>query len=72
MLADYEIADRTTLRDFKIPLLSLELPAGNDAAALALTAEIQGLEEKPPAKVPAGLPVDPASCKSVVHFYFAT
>lgn len=58
VLAEYEIADKTTLKDFKATLLSLELLAGNDDAALALIKEIRTLEDKPSAKLLTGLSVE--------------
>lgn len=36
ILAEYEIEDKSTLKEFKGTLLAMELLAGNDDAALAL------------------------------------
>ena len=58
ILAEYDIADKTTLKDFKGTLLSLELLAGHDEAALALIREMRELEDKPAAKLLTGLSVE--------------
>lgn len=55
VLAEYDITDKTTLKDFKGTLLSLELLAGQDEAALALIKEMRALEDKPAAKLLTGL-----------------
>jgi subtilisin family serine protease len=55
VLAEYDITDKTTLKDFKGTLLSLELLAGRDDAALALIREMRELEDKPSAKLLIGL-----------------
>jgi len=55
ILAEYDIADKTTLKDFKGTLLSLELLAGHDDAALALISEMRLLEDKPSMKLLIGL-----------------
>jgi hypothetical protein len=58
ILAEHDIADKTTLKDLKGTLLSLELLAGNDDAALELIREIRELEEKPSARLLTGLSVE--------------
>lgn len=55
ILAEYDIEDKTTLKQFKGTLLALELLAGNDDAAMALIRELRELEEKPSAKLLTGL-----------------
>jgi subtilisin family serine protease len=55
ILAEYDITDKTTLKDFKGTLLSLEMLAGHDDAALALIREMRELEDKPAAKLLMGL-----------------
>ena len=55
ILAEYEIEDKSTLKEFKGTLLAMELLAGNDDAALALIRELRELEEKPSAKLLTGL-----------------
>ena len=54
-LAEYDITDKTTLKDYKGTLLALELLAGNDEAALALISEMRKLEDKPAARLLMGL-----------------
>jgi len=53
--AEYDIEDKTTLKGFKGTLLSLDLLDGNEAAAMMLIKELRELEEKPAAKLLAGL-----------------
>lgn len=55
LLQDYEIADRATLVGVLTTLLAIEVHAGNYDAASARIAEIRRLEEKPAAKLTAGL-----------------
>lgn len=55
ILAEYDIEDKTTLKEFKGTLLALELLAGNDDAAMTLIRELRELEEKPSAKLLTGL-----------------
>ncbi len=55
ILAEYDIADKTTLKGFKGTLLAMELLAGNDDAAMTLIRELRELEEKPSAKLLTGL-----------------
>ena len=55
LLTEYEIADKSTLKDFKRTLLALESLAGNDYTALALIREMRALEDKPSAKLLIGL-----------------
>jgi subtilisin family serine protease len=55
ILAEYDIEDKSTLKEFKGTLLAMELLAGNDDAALALIRELRELEDKPSAKLMTGL-----------------
>ncbi|HWB05827.1 MAG TPA: S8 family serine peptidase [Verrucomicrobiales bacterium] len=55
ILAEYDITDKTTLKDFKGTLLALEMLAGHDDATLALIRELRELEDKPSAKLLTGL-----------------
>ena len=55
LLADYEIADRATLQDILGTLLSLDVHAGRYDEALKRIAAIRDLDDKPAAKLTAGL-----------------
>jgi len=55
ILAEYDLEDKSTLKEFKGTLLALELLAGNDDAALVLIRELRELEDKPSAKLLTGL-----------------
>lgn len=55
LLAGYEIADRATLREVIGTLLSLDVHAGRYESAKQRIAQLRELEEKPAAKLMAGL-----------------
>jgi subtilisin family serine protease len=56
-LANYDIADKTTLKSLKGTLLTLDLLEGKNDDARALVAELQGLEDKPAEKIMTGFTV---------------
>src|SRR5687768_6223471 len=58
LLSDYDIADRTTLQDIQGALLALDVQAGRYDSALSRVAVIRNLDEKPAAKLTAGLLVE--------------
>jgi hypothetical protein len=59
VLHDYDIQDRATLRDLLGVHLQLQLLSGTeDKAALATSAQIRALEDKPDAKLLSGLRAD--------------
>ena len=55
LLADYDIKDRATLQGLHGTLLALDVHAGRHDRALERIATIRSLEEKPAAKLTAGL-----------------
>lgn len=55
LLAEYDIEDKATLKEFKGTLLSLDLLAGDDTAAMNLIRELRDLEDKPSQKLLTGL-----------------
>jgi subtilisin family serine protease len=55
LLADYDIADRATLQDIHGTLLALDVQAGRFSQARERIATIRSLDEKPAAKLTAGL-----------------
>jgi subtilisin family serine protease len=55
LLADYDIADRTTLQGVLGALMSLDLNDGNYDRVLERVAQMRALEEKPAAKLTIGL-----------------
>lgn len=55
LLNDYEIADRTTLQDVLLTLMSMDLQRGDFAAARARLATVREMEEKPAGKLTTGL-----------------
>ncbi len=55
LLADYDIADRATLREVISVLVSLDVHAGRYDSALQRIARLRELEEKPAAKLMTGL-----------------
>ncbi|MBI1177231.1 S8 family serine peptidase [bacterium] len=55
LLSEYDIEDKATLKEFKGTLLSLDLLAGNEEAAMKLIRELRDLEDKPSQKMLTGL-----------------
>ncbi len=55
LIADHDIQDRATLQALQGTLLALDVHAGRHDSALARIATIRALEEKPAAKLTAGL-----------------
>jgi hypothetical protein len=55
LLADYDIADRTTLQDILGTLMSMDVHEGRYDQVLTRVAQMRALEEKPAAKLMLGL-----------------
>ncbi len=55
LLNDYDIADRATLQQVLLTLMTMDLHEGKFAAARERLATVRGLEEKPAAKLTTGL-----------------
>ncbi len=55
LINDYEITDRTTLQGILLTLMTMDLHAGDHAAARARLAAVRGLEEKPANRLTTGL-----------------
>jgi len=55
LLADYDIQDRATLADVQSVLLAMDVQEGRNEAALQRIAVIRDLQQKPAAKLTAGL-----------------
>jgi subtilisin family serine protease len=53
-LSDYDIEDKTTLKELKGELLTLDLLENKNAEARGLITELQGLEDKPSLKIMTG------------------
>ena len=55
VLANYNISDKETLRELLAARLSAQLLRGDMKGALATSAQIRGLQDKPAAKLTSGL-----------------
>lgn len=58
LLNDYDIADRTTLQGILLTLMTMDLHAGDFAAARAKLAVVREMEEKPASRLTTGLLAD--------------